>query len=61
MTPAERKALDDYVAAVRGHYGGRLVDILIFGSRGRMNDLLERRARKNQKCRRARTRDNAHG
>jgi hypothetical protein len=35
MTPAERKALDDYVAAVRGHYGARLVDILIFGSRAR--------------------------
>jgi predicted nucleotidyltransferase len=35
MTPAERKALDDYVAAVRAHYGARLVDILIFGSRAR--------------------------
>ena len=35
MTPAERKALDDYVAAVRAHYGARLVDILVFGSRAR--------------------------
>jgi uncharacterized protein len=35
MTPAERKALDDYVAAVRKHYGPRLVDILVFGSRAR--------------------------
>ena len=35
MTPGELKALDDYVAAVRRHYGARLVDILIFGSRAR--------------------------
>jgi len=35
MTPVERKALEDYVAAVRHHYGPRLVDILIFGSRAR--------------------------
>ena len=35
MTSAERKALDDYVAALRRHYGARLVDILIFGSRAR--------------------------
>lgn len=35
MTPAERKALDDYVATVREHYGSRLVDILVFGSRAR--------------------------
>jgi predicted nucleotidyltransferase len=35
MTPTERKALDDYVAAVRAHYGARLVDILVFGSRAR--------------------------
>jgi len=35
MTPSERKALDDYVAAVRKHYGARLVDILVFGSRAR--------------------------
>jgi predicted nucleotidyltransferase len=35
MTPAERKALDDFVAAVRRHYGARLVDILVFGSRAR--------------------------
>jgi predicted nucleotidyltransferase len=35
MTPAERKALDDFVAGVRKHYGARLVDILVFGSRAR--------------------------
>jgi predicted nucleotidyltransferase len=35
MSPAEREALDDYVAAVRRHYGDRLVDILVFGSRAR--------------------------
>jgi predicted nucleotidyltransferase len=35
MTPSERKALDDYVSAVRQHYGPRLVDILVFGSRAR--------------------------
>jgi uncharacterized protein len=35
MTPSERKALDDYVGAVRAHYGARLVDILVFGSRAR--------------------------
>lgn len=33
MTPAERKALDDFVGAVRRHYGAQLVDILVFGSR----------------------------
>jgi predicted nucleotidyltransferase len=37
MTPEERKALDDYVTAVRRHYGSRLVDILVFGSRARGN------------------------
>lgn len=35
MTPIERKAVEDYVAAVRRHYGRRLVDILVFGSRAR--------------------------
>lgn len=35
MTPEERKALDGYVAAVRAHYGERLHDILVFGSRAR--------------------------
>lgn len=35
MTGAERKALDDFVTAVRRHYGARLVDILVFGSRAR--------------------------
>ncbi len=35
MTPAERKALDAFVVAVRQHYGARVVDILIFGSRAR--------------------------
>ena len=35
MTPNEREALDDYLAAVRNHYGQRLVDVLLFGSRAR--------------------------
>ena len=35
MTPSERKALEDYVSAVRGHYGARLVEVLLFGSRAR--------------------------
>jgi len=35
MTADVRRALEDYVAAVRSHYGARLVDILIFGSRAR--------------------------
>jgi predicted nucleotidyltransferase len=35
MTPAERRALDEYVAAVRRLYGARLHDIVLFGSRAR--------------------------
>lgn len=35
MTHKERNALADYVAAIRRHYGDRVVDILIFGSRAR--------------------------
>jgi predicted nucleotidyltransferase len=35
MTPSEREALQEYVAAVRGHYGARVVDVLLFGSRAR--------------------------
>jgi uncharacterized protein len=35
MTPSERKALDDYTAAVRARYGKRLVGLLLFGSRAR--------------------------
>ena len=35
MTLEERKALDAYVAAVRAHFGPRLHDILVFGSRAR--------------------------
>ena len=35
MTPQERKALEDFVAAVRARYGARLVDVLVFGSRAR--------------------------
>jgi predicted nucleotidyltransferase len=35
VTREERQALDDYVTAVRKHYGSRLVDILVFGSRAR--------------------------
>ena len=35
MTGAERLALDEYVAALRRHYGSRLVDVFVFGSRAR--------------------------
>jgi uncharacterized protein len=35
VTPAERSALDEFVTAVRRHYGSQLVDILVFGSRAR--------------------------
>ena len=35
MTAEERGALDAFVAAVRQHYGVRLVDIFVFGSRAR--------------------------
>ena len=35
MTSVERKALEDYVAAVRQHYGAQLIDIFVFGSRAR--------------------------
>lgn len=35
MTPKEHYALAEYVAAVRRHYGPRLVDVLLFGSRAR--------------------------
>jgi predicted nucleotidyltransferase len=35
MTADERMALDAYIAAVRAHYGPRLNDILLFGSRAR--------------------------
>lgn len=35
MTPAERHALNEYVAAIRAHYGKRLVNVLVFGSRAR--------------------------
>ena len=35
MTPTERDALANYAASVRRHYGARLVDILVFGSRAR--------------------------
>jgi len=35
MTPTERKALDEFVTAVRARYGARLVDIFVFGSRAR--------------------------
>lgn len=31
----ERRVLEDYVAAVRAHYGDRLHGILVFGSRAR--------------------------
>jgi antitoxin ChpS len=35
MTDDQKKALDQYVATVRAHYGARLVDIFVFGSRAR--------------------------
>ena len=35
MTPEERQALNAYVEAVRRHYGARLHDICVFGSRAR--------------------------
>ena len=35
MTSGEQIALADFVAAVRNHYGDRLHDILVFGSRAR--------------------------
>lgn len=38
MTPTERKALDDFAAAVRAHYGDRLDKIVLFGSRARGDD-----------------------
>lgn len=31
----ERRVLDDYIAAVHAHYGTRLHDVFIFGSRAR--------------------------
>ena len=38
MTPHEREALDGFVAAVRAHYGERLVEIAVFGSRARRDN-----------------------
>lgn len=35
MSRDERRVLEDYVAAVRAHYGDRLDDVLVFGSRAR--------------------------
>jgi len=35
MSPEVHRALADYADVVRRHYGARLVDILIFGSRAR--------------------------
>jgi predicted nucleotidyltransferase len=35
MTDDQRKALAAYVDTVRAHYGARLVDIFVFGSRAR--------------------------
>ena len=35
MTVAEQQALDKFVASVRAHYGPRLDDVLVFGSRAR--------------------------
>jgi predicted nucleotidyltransferase len=33
--PKERQILDEVVAALRGHYGGRLSRVVLFGSRAR--------------------------
>ena len=38
MTPGERKALDNFVTSVRNHYGERLDQIVMFGSRARGDD-----------------------
>jgi predicted nucleotidyltransferase len=35
MTPTERQALKRYVEFVRSHYGARLHEVLLFGSRAR--------------------------
>lgn len=35
MTPDERSALAAFVSGVRRHYGPRLVDLFVFGSRAR--------------------------
>lgn len=35
MTPQEREALNDFARAVEAHYGKRLVDMRVFGSRAR--------------------------
>ena len=35
MTSKERQALDAFAATVRAHYGARLHDIFVFGSRAR--------------------------
>ena len=35
LTKAERQALDRFVDGIRTHYGARLVDVMVFGSRGR--------------------------
>jgi predicted nucleotidyltransferase len=35
MLPEERRAFDEFIATVRAHYGPRLHDIILFGSRAR--------------------------
>jgi len=35
MTPEQRGAIDRFVTAVKGRYGERLVDVVLFGSRAR--------------------------
>jgi len=35
MTTEQRAALEAFVAGVRAHYGARLIDIFVFGSRAR--------------------------
>lgn len=35
MTPIEHKALTEFVASAHAHYGPRLIEIFVFGSRAR--------------------------
>ena len=35
MNPSQRNALQNFVDAIRGHYGSRLLDVVVFGSRAR--------------------------
>ena len=39
--PKERQILDQVVAALHGHYGGRLSKVVLFGSRARRDHALD--------------------